>query len=59
MSRGGSINDLELLRGHFEAKDEVGPPPTAVFVLLDDHRRLSAHMTKSSWMMGKRVAKAA
>ena len=40
-----------LLQHHFETQVEVDAPPAEVFDLLDDHRRLSAHMTKSSWMM--------
>jgi hypothetical protein len=37
---------------HYE---EVRPIPASaadVFALIDDHTRLSAHMSKSSWMMG-------
>lgn len=40
-----------MLRNHFESQVVVAGAPTEVFAFLDDHRRLSAHMTKSSWMM--------
>jgi hypothetical protein len=30
----------------------IAAPPAAVFAVLDDHSRLSAHMAKSSWKMG-------
>ena len=45
------MNNKRLLQGHFETQVEVGAPPAKVFDFLDDHRRLSAHMTESSWMM--------
>ena len=45
------MNKQELLQNHFETQVEVDAPPAEVFDLLDDHRRLSAHMTKPSWMM--------
>jgi hypothetical protein len=40
-----------LLQHHFETQIEVDATAAEVFDFLDDHRRLSAHMTKSSWMM--------
>jgi hypothetical protein len=36
---------------HREARVEVAKPAHEVFVHLDDHARLSAHMTKRTWMM--------
>ena len=36
---------------HFETQAEVDAPPVEVFDFLDDHRRLSAHMTEPSWQM--------
>lgn len=36
---------------HFESKVEVNASADAVFLVLDDPKRLSAHMSKSSWMM--------
>ena len=36
---------------HLESNVELNAPANAVFSLLDDHSRLSAHMSKSSWMM--------
>ncbi|MEO7665978.1 MAG: hypothetical protein ABIU97_02990 [Dehalococcoidia bacterium] len=42
---------------HFEANVGGDAPPPAGFGLLDDHRRLSAHMTEPSCMMaGARIA---
>ena len=40
-----------ILPFHFESDVELKAPADAVFTLLDDHSRLSAHMTKPSWMM--------
>lgn len=37
---------------HFESTGFVPAMPDAVFGYLDDHERLSSHMTRSSWMMG-------
>jgi hypothetical protein len=37
---------------HFESTGFVTAPPDAVFSYVDDHERLSSHMTRSSWMMG-------
>ena len=36
---------------HFETQVEIDAPPVEVFDFLDDHRRLSAHMTEPSWQM--------
>ena len=36
---------------HFETQVEVDALPIVVFDFLDDHRRLSAHMTEPSWQM--------
>lgn len=40
-----------MLPFHFETVVELNAPANAVFSHLDDHSRLSAHMSKSSWMM--------
>ena len=40
---------------HFESDVDVNAPADAVFALLDDHSRLSAHMTQPSWMMAGSV----
>ena len=45
------MNNKSLLTLHFKTQVEVDAPPIGVFDFLDDHRRLSAHMTKPSWMM--------
>jgi hypothetical protein len=37
---------------HYETSAIVRAPLDRVFAHLDDHARLSAHMSKSSWMMG-------
>jgi hypothetical protein len=37
---------------HFESAGCVAAVPEAVFGYIDDHARLSSHMTRSSWMMG-------
>ncbi len=44
-----------LLPFHFESDVELNASADAVFTLLDDHSRLSAHMTKPSWMMAGSV----
>ncbi len=36
---------------HHESEVPVYGSPTKVFQFLDDHRRLSAHMTKPTWML--------
>ena len=40
-----------MLPLHFESSVLLSAPAEAVFPHLDDHRRLSAHMSQSSWMM--------
>lgn len=40
---------------HFESDVTVMASANNVFALLDDHSRLSAHMTKPSWMMAGSV----
>ena len=46
-----------MLPNHFESTSEVNAPADAVFSHMDDHSRLSAHMSRSSWMMvGSRMA---
>lgn len=37
---------------HYETSAIVCAPPKKVFDHLDDHTRLSVHMSESSWMMG-------
>src|SRR5450631_3764075 len=44
-----------MLPFHFESHVELSASANAVFTLLDDHSRLSAHMTKPSWMMAGSV----
>jgi hypothetical protein len=43
--------DALALSNRDEARALVSASPSALFEQLDDHRRLSAHMEKSSWMM--------
>ena len=45
------MNNQALLRYHYETQVAVNALPAEVFDFLDDHRRLSAHMTKPSWKM--------
>lgn len=46
-----------MLPFHFESDVELDASANAVFSHLDDHSRLSAHMSQSSWMMvGSRMA---
>lgn len=46
-----------MLPLHFESDVKLDAPSEDVFAYLDDHRRLSAHMSQSSWMMaGSRMA---
>lgn len=45
------------LTHHCETTVNVDASPSEAFALLDDHRRLSAHMSKRSWMMaGSRMS---
>jgi hypothetical protein len=47
-----TVTDVEpMLPFHFESEVELNAPADAVFSHLDDHSRLSAHMTKPSWIM--------
>lgn len=46
-----------MLPFHFESDVELNTPANTVFSHLDDHSRLSAHMSRPSWMMvGSRMA---
>ena len=36
---------------HYESRRHVSAPASVVFAHLDDHNRLSSHMSRSSWMM--------
>ena len=45
------MNNKSLLPHHFATQVEVDASPVEVFDFLDDHRRLSAHMTEPSWQM--------
>lgn len=38
---------------HYEASALVSAPAQATFDYVDDHERLSSHMSESPWMMGK------
>ena len=37
---------------HYEESMLITANPNAVFEYVDDHKRFSSHMSKSSWMMG-------
>ena len=51
-----NANAVDLvLPCHFESNIDVNSAAGDIFTLLDDHRRLSAHMTKPSWMMAGSV----
>jgi hypothetical protein len=41
-----------VLPHRHESRGIVGAPPERVFAHVDDHARLSSHMSESSWMMG-------
>jgi hypothetical protein len=41
-----------MMNRHAHSQGTVNASPASVFAHLDDHARLSAHMTRSSWMMG-------
>jgi hypothetical protein len=45
------MNNQASFAHHFETQVDVDAPPGEVFDFLDDHRRLSAHMTERSWQM--------
>ncbi|MEW5862571.1 MAG: SRPBCC family protein [Pseudomonadota bacterium] len=41
-----------MLTEHYETSAFVPSPMDRVFAFIDDHTRLSSHMSKSSWKMG-------
>lgn len=41
-----------MLNRHAESSGVVSAPVERVFAYLDDHERLSSHMSRSSWTMG-------
>lgn len=43
---------MRALQRHYEGIARLRVPADKVFAYLDDHTRLSSHMTQSSWMMG-------
>ena len=43
---------LNALSDHDESRALVSASPERVFALLDDHERLSSHMSQPSWRMG-------
>ena len=45
-------SDLNPLPHHDESSAFVSASPERVFALIDDHERLSSHMSQSSWQMG-------
>jgi hypothetical protein len=48
----GPTSSVErVMTRHCQSTVDVEAPPDAVFSYLDDHSRLSAHMSKRSWMM--------
>lgn len=47
-----AVSPTHVLPRHFEASAFVPAGLAEVFDHLDDHKRLSAHMSRSSWMMG-------
>jgi hypothetical protein len=48
---------MTTLPFHAESSASLTTPAAVAFALLDDHLRLSAHMTKRSWMMaGSRMS---
>lgn len=44
-------NETKNLPFHFESCAKLNATAETVFSLLDDHKRLSSHMSQSSWMM--------
>ena len=46
-----AATSMKSLPRHFENSEKISAPAAAVFAHLDDQRRLSAHMSQSSWMM--------
>ena len=45
-------HSLDALPHHHESSAVVSASPARVFALIDDHERLSSHMSQSSWRMG-------
>lgn len=41
-----------MLPYHYESSATIRSPVSQVFAYIDDHTRLSSHMSESSWMMG-------
>ena len=41
-----------MLTHHYETSAMIGASAAQVFAYVDDHVRLSSHMSESSWMMG-------
>ena len=41
-----------MARRHREVTSFIAGTPESVFAFVDDHSRLSSHMSQSSWMMG-------
>jgi len=41
-----------MLTYHYESSAIVRSPVDQAFAYIDDHTRLSSHMSESSWMMG-------
>lgn len=41
----------EKLR-HYEESTLISASPNEIFAYIDDHKRFSSHMSRSSWMMG-------
>lgn len=37
---------------HYKERTLISGSPTEIFAYIDDHKRFSSHMSKSSWMMG-------
>lgn len=37
---------------HYEISSSISASPKELFAYIDDHKRFSSHMNKSSWMMG-------
>lgn len=43
---------MSILTKHYESSILVNVYPEKLFSFVDDHKNLSSHMNKSSWMMG-------
>ena len=37
---------------HYDESKQIAASPSEIFALIDDHARLSSHMSKPSWMTG-------